>query len=271
VIWSVVWAVIALLFSGVLFLRAGGRTATEFMAAWLIEKSLSIDNVFVFTLIFQSLLVPRELQHRVLFWGVFGALLLRFLMIVAGLELLAKVHWLVYVFGIQLIIAALGMIRSGENVQALRVPWLIRQLQNRVSSTSELSGDSFFVRRSGKLLATPLLWALLMAEWSDLVFAIDSIPVVLSVSRDPFVVFTSNAFAIPGLRSLYFAIAGLLDRCRNLHYGLAALLGFAGVKMLLSGIMPVAPSVSLAVILMIIFCIGLTFRRGAVQIHQVTG
>lgn len=110
-----------------------------------------------------------------------------------------------------------------------------------------------------------------MAEWSDLVFAIDSIPVVLSVSRDPFVVFTSNAFAIPGLRSLYFAIAGLLDRCRNLHYGLAALLGFAGVKMLLSGIMPAAPSVSLAVILMIIFCIGLTFRRGAVQIHQVTG
>lgn len=271
VIWSVVWAVIALLFSGVLFLWAGGRTATEFMAAWLIEKSLSIDNVFVFTLIFQSLLVPRELQHRVLFWGVFGALLLRFLMIVAGLELLAKVHWLVYVFGIQLIIAALGMIRSGENVQALRVPWLIRQLQNRVSSTSELSGDSFFVRRSGKLLATPLLWALLMAEWSDLVFAIDSIPVVLSVSRDPFVVFTSNAFAILGLRSLYFAIAGLLDRCRNLHYGLAALLGFAGVKMLLSGIMPVAPSVSLAVILMIIFCIGLTFRRGGVQIHQVTG
>ena len=270
-IWSVVWAVIALLFSGVLFLWAGGRTATEFMAAWLIEKSLSIDNVFVFTLIFQSLLVPRELQHRVLFWGVFGALLLRFLMIVAGLELLAKVHWLVYVFGIQLIIAALGMIRSGENVQALRVPWLIRQLQNRVSSTSELSGDSFFVRRSGKLLATPLLWALLMAEWSDLVFAIDSIPVVLSVSRDPFVVFTSNAFAILGLRSLYFAIAGLLDRCRNLHYGLAALLGFAGVKMLLSGIMPVAPSVSLAVILMIIFCIGLTFRRGAVQIRQVTG
>lgn len=270
-IWSVVWAVIALLFSGVLFLWAGGRTATEFMAAWLIEKSLSIDNVFVFTLIFQSLLVPRELQHRVLFWGVFGALLLRFLMIVAGLELLAKVHWLVYVFGIQLIIAALGMIRSGENVQALRVPWLIRQMQNWVSSTSELSGDSFFVRRSGKLLATPLLWALLMAEWSDLVFAIDSIPVVLSVSRDPFVVFTSNAFAILGLRSLYFAIAGLLDRCRNLHYGLAALLGFAGVKMLLSGIMPVAPSVSLAVILMIIFCIGLTFRRGAVQIRQVTG
>ncbi|MFM7165309.1 MAG: TerC/Alx family metal homeostasis membrane protein [Planctomycetaceae bacterium] len=271
VLWSLVWAALALVFSGGLLVWAGGRTATEFMAAWLIEKSLSIDNVFVFTLIFQSLQVPRELQHRVLFWGVFGALLMRFVMILAGLELLEKVHWLVYVFGIQLIIAAVGMMRSGGSVQVLRVPWLIRRLQGWVPSSCELSGDSFFVRSSGRLLATPLLWALLMAEWSDLVFAIDSIPVVLSVSRDPFVVFTSNAFAILGLRSLYFAIAGLLDHCRNLHYGLAALLGFAGVKMLLSGFMPVPPSVSLVVILMIVLCIGLTFRRGAVQIHRAAG
>ena len=271
VLWSFVWAALALMFTGGLFLWAGSRTATEFLAAWLIEKSLSIDNVFVFTLIFQAMLVPRELQHRVLFWGVFGALLMRFLMIMAGLELLEKVHWLVYLFGAQLIIAAVGMVRSGGGTQALRVPWVIRRLQLWVPSTSELSGDRFFVRSAGGLLATPLLWALLMAEWSDLVFAIDSIPVVLSVSRDPFVVFTSNAFAIPGLRSLYFAIAGLLDRCRNLHYGLAALLGFAGIKMLLSGFMPVSPAVSLGVILGIILCIALTFRRGAVRIHQVAG
>jgi tellurite resistance protein TerC len=268
ILWSLLWAGLALIFSGGLLFWIGSQTATEFLTAWLIEKSLSIDNVFVFTLIFQSLRVPCELQHRVLFWGVCGALLLRFAMIMAGLELLEAVHWLVYLFGIQLMVAAVGMIRNGGVSQSMRVPWLIRKLQQAVPTTADLCGDRFLLSGPAGWMATPLLWALLMAEWSDLIFAIDSIPVVLSVSRDPFVVFTSNAFAILGLRSLYFAVSGLLERCRNLHYGLAALLGFAGLKMLVSGFMPVPPAVSLAIVLLIILLSLLIFRREAVHIHQ---
>jgi tellurite resistance protein TerC len=214
----------------------------------VIEKSLSVDNVFVFAMVFAAMRVPRHCEHKVLFWGVFGALAMRIVMIFAGTALLDRFHWLIHIFGALLLIGAVKMLR-GVNRQISPDQTLVVRLCRRLFPvTKDYQEDRFFVRENGRLSATPLLVVLAFVEWSDLVFAVDSIPAVLAVSRDPFIVFTSNAFAILGLRSLYFALAGLMDRFQYLHYGLAGILGFVGIKMLIMDFWPIPTVVSLGVV-----------------------
>jgi tellurite resistance protein TerC len=252
-IWSVIWIGLALLFAGLLQVFVDARTALEFLTGYVIEKSLSVDNVFVFAMVFASMRVPRECEHKVLFWGVFGALAMRVAMIFAGTALLDRFDWLIEVFGVLLLIGAVKMLR-GISYQMTADETVVVRLCRRVFPvTKNYHHDRFFIRENGRLAATPLLLVVVFIEWSDLVFAVDSIPAVLAVSRDPFVVFTSNAFAILGLRSLYFALAGMLDHFHYLHYGLSAILGFVGLKMLCMDVWPVPISVSLGVVAGIAF------------------
>jgi tellurite resistance protein TerC len=247
-VWSLIWIGLAMLFAGLLQVFAGTRTAFEFLTGYVIEKSLSVDNVFVFAMVFASMRVPRECEHKVLFWGVFGALAMRVVMIFAGTALLERFHWLIEVFGVLLLIGAVKMLRGISRQMSADETLVVRLCRRLFPVTKDYRGARFFVRENGRLSATPLLLVLAFVEWSDLVFAVDSIPAVLAVSRDPFIVFTSNAFAILGLRSLYFALAGMLDRFHYLHYGLAAILGFVGIKMLLMDIWPIPIGVSLGVV-----------------------
>ncbi len=247
-VWSLIWIGLAMLFAGLLQVFAGTRTAFEFLTGYVIEKSLSVDNVFVFAMVFASMRVPRECEHKVLFWGVFGALAMRVVMIFAGTALLERFHWLIEVFGVLLLIGAVKMLRGISWQMSADETLVVRLCRKLFPVTKDYRGARFFVRENGRLSATPLLLVLAFVEWSDLVFAVDSIPAVLAVSRDPFIVFTSNAFAILGLRSLYFALAGMLDRFHYLHYGLAAILGFVGIKMLLMDIWPIPIGVSLGVV-----------------------
>lgn len=252
-IWSVIWIGLALLFAGLLKVFVDTRTAFEFLTGYVIEKSLSVDNVFVFAMVFASMRVPRECEHKVLFWGIFGALAMRVAMILAGTALLDRFHWLMEVFGVLLLIGAVKMLRGINHQMSADETLVVRLCRRLFPVTKNYHHDRFFVRENGRLAATPLLLVLAFIEWSDLVFAVDSIPAVLAVSRDPFVVFTSNAFAILGLRSLYFALAGMLDHFHYLHYGLSAILGFVGLKMLFTDVWPVPISVSLGVVAGIAF------------------
>ena len=249
--WSVVWIALAMGFAWLLLLNSGSATAMEFLTGYIIEKSLSIDNVFVFAMLFAAMKVPRYCEHKVLFWGVFGALAMRVIMIVAGVALIQRFHWLVHLFGAFLVIAAWRMMKGPDATREHGDHWVIRTARRFIPVTDDFHGDRFFVRVDGKLWATPLLLVLFFVEWSDLVFAVDSIPAVLAVSKDPFIVFTSNAFAILGLRSLYFALSGLMDKFCYLKYGLAGVLGFVGVKMMLVDIAPIPIAVSLVIVLTI--------------------
>ena len=246
--WSIIWIGLAFLFAGLLQFFAGPRIALEFLTGYLIEKSLSIDNVFVFAMVFASMRVPRDCEHKVLFWGVFGALAMRVGMIFAGTALLDRFHWLIEVFGVLLLIGAVKMLRGLSRQMSPDETLIMKFCRRLFPITKEYHGERFFVRENGRLAATPLLLVLAFVEWSDLVFAVDSIPAVLAVSRDPLIVFTSNAFAILGLRSLYFALSGLLERFHYLHYGLAAILAVVGLKMLLMNVWPVPIAVSLFII-----------------------
>lgn len=252
VVWSCIWAAMAVGFGWLLLMKSGPETATEFVTAWVIEKSLSIDNVFVFALLFTSMRVPRHCEHKVLFWGVFGALLMRVVMIFSGIALMERFEWLIYLFGGCLLVASIRMLLPVSDKSRQQEHVLMRLSRRYLRLTPDYEGDRFFVRRNHVLYATPLFVVLLVVEWSDLVFAVDSIPAVLAVSRDPFIVFTSNAFAILGLRSLYFALAGMMESFRLLHYGLAAILGFVGLKMILVDVYHVPVIVSLCVILTIL-------------------
>jgi tellurite resistance protein TerC len=229
--WTGIWVAVSLAFNAVIWWRFGAPTAAEFLTGYLLEKSLSVDNLFVFLVIFTTLRIPRELQHRVLFWGILTALLLRAAMILAGTALLQRFHWLIYVFGAFLVATGLKLFahRDGEPHPERSGGY---RLLRRVLPTSEgLHGHHFVVREGGRLLATPLLVALLFIELSDVVFALDSIPAIFGVTLDPFIVFTSNIFAILGLRSLFFALSGLLDRFIHLKSALALVLLFIGLKM----------------------------------------
>lgn len=210
------------------------RAGLEFLTGYLVEIALSIDNVFVFALVFRYFSVPPAYQHRILFWGILGALIMRGILIFAGIALMEAFHWIIYVFGIILIYGGFKMIRDDTvNTDPMKNP-ILRLFRRFVPVTSKLHGKRFFVREGGRLMATPLCVVLVAIETTDLIFAVDSIPAVLAVTRDPFVVFTSNVFAILGLRAMYFALAGILKLFRFLHYGLSAILVFIGVKMLLS-------------------------------------
>jgi tellurite resistance protein TerC len=226
----------------------GGTAALQFFTGFLLEYSLSLDNVFVIALIFSFFRVPLAYQHRVLFWGVLGALVMRGVMIGLGAALVARFDWVVYVFGGILIFTAVRMLMAGhENLEPEKSP-VVRLARRLYPTTTEFHGERFFVEVSGRRVATPLFVVLIMVESSDVLFAVDSIPAIFAVTQDPFLVFTSNVFAILGLRNLYFAIAPLMDRFRYLKLSLVFVLAFVGVKMILSHYEPIPTSVSLSVI-----------------------
>lgn len=261
--WTVVWVTLAALFGIGIFLVRGGETAVEYFTGYVIEYSLSVDNVFVFTLIFAAFAVPRHLQHRVLFWGVVGALVMRLVMIVAGATLIAQYHWVLYVFGAFLVFTGIRMlVARGEHAAHPENNVLVRFARRHVRVTEDFQGQSLFVRTAAGIAATPLFLALLVVEFSDLVFAVDSIPAIFAVTTDPFVVFTSNAFAILGLRSLYFLLAEAAARFRYLKIGLALILVFVGGKLLLADIYNIPPLISLAVVVSILgVAVGASLHR----------
>jgi tellurite resistance protein TerC len=249
-LWSGVWVALSLSFAAGLWWLSGPQTGMEFLTGYLIEKTLSIDNVFVFVLIFGSLAIPPALQHRVLFWGILSALILRAGMIFAGAAALERFHWLIYIFGGFLIFTGVKLFwdwRNGaqSNPESSSAMRLLRRV---VPSTPTFDGGRFFTRVNGRALATPLFMALLLIELSDVVFALDSIPAIFAITRDPFIVFTSNIFAILGLRSLFFLLAGMMDKFHYLKVGLSSVLVFVGVKMAFVDLVKINPAVSLAVI-----------------------
>lgn len=251
--WTAVWVVLALVFNAGIWHFAGGGKALAFFTGYLIEKSLSVDNIFVFALLFGYFAVPPALQQKVLFWGVLGALAMRAALIVAGSALLDRFEWVLYVFGAFLILTGIRMAVTRPPVRHPERSPVVRWFTRLVPVTPTYHGSRFFVRREGALAATPLFVVLLLVEISDVIFAVDSIPAIFAVTRDPFIVYTSNAFAILGLRSLYFALAGAIGRFRHLKIGLGVVLAFVGLKMLLAHTpWEIDPLVSLAVIVTIL-------------------
>lgn len=246
--WSAMWIALALLFNGWIYWRFGSEIGLEFLAGYLIEKSLSVDNVFVFVLLFTSFAVPRQLQHRVLFWGIFGALVMRIIFILFGALLLQRFHWLIYFFGAILVWSGYRFLVHGSGeVHPERNP--IYRLFTRVApAVPTYHGGAFTIVHEGRRHATPLLLVLVAIEASDLVFAVDSIPAIFGITEDPFIVFTSNIFAILGLRALYFVLGGFIGKFRYLDKGLALVLLFVGGKMLLADVVHVSTPVSLAVV-----------------------
>ena len=260
---SAVWISIGVAFTAVVFFWHGGQAAGEYISGYLIEKSLSVDNVFVWALIMSYFAVPRAYQFRVLFWGIFGALVLRFVFIFAGVALLESFEWMLFVFGAFLLITAARMLRHGddEEVHPESNP-VLRLVRRVIPSTTEYDGQKMFVKRNGKRLATPLLAVLIVVESSDVVFAVDSIPAILAVSREQFIVFSSNAFAILGLRALYFLLADLRDRFTYLQQGLAVILAFVGVKMIIAEWYHLDTVISLGVIALVLgVAIWLSIKR----------
>jgi tellurite resistance protein TerC len=242
------WVTIGLLFGIGVWYFAGAEHAGEYYAGYLIEKSLSVDNVFVFALLFSYFQVPARYQHRVLFWGVVGALILRAVFIAAGITLLEQFHWVIYLFGGLLLVTGFRMLRSsGHSVDPGRNP-ILRLVSRVVPMTDAYDGQRFFTRINARRVATPMFAVLVAIETTDVIFAVDSIPAIFAVTTEPFLVFTSNAFAILGLRALYFLLAGMMTRFVHLKTGLAAILLFVGMKMLLTDVWHVPIALSLAVI-----------------------
>jgi tellurite resistance protein TerC len=251
-VWSAIWVSLGLGFGAVVWSVYGAQAGGEYFAGYLIEKSLAVDNVFVFALIFSYFAVPRQYQHRVLFYGVLGALVFRAIFIAGGAALLDQFHWILYVFGAFLVITGWRMFRHrSEESDPGRNP-VLRLVRRFVPTTDEFHGQKFWVKKAGKWVATPLFVVLVLVETTDIVFAVDSIPAIFAVTQEPFLVFTSNAFAILGLRAMYFLLADLMHRFVYLKVGLAAILVFVGVKMLLLDVYKVPIGLSLGVIAMLI-------------------
>ncbi len=247
-IWSAVWVGLSLLFNLFILFWQGSEAALDFFTAYLIEKSLSVDNIFVFVLIFSTFAVPAKYQHRVLFWGVLGAIVMRGILIALGTTLISLFHWLLYIFGAFLIITGVRLARHRQQeIHPSKNP-LVRLAQRFLPVTADFEGPHFLVRKDGRLLATPLLLVLLVVESTDLVFALDSIPAIFAITLDPFIVYTSNICAILGLRALYFLLAGLVERFRYLKVGLAIVLVFVGIKLLLTDLYHIPIGISLGVI-----------------------
>jgi tellurite resistance protein TerC len=259
--WVCIWVTVALVFCGILYVWRGPDAAGEFLAGYLIEQSLSVDNMFVFALIFGYFAVPGKLQHRLLFWGIVGAVIFRALFIGAGAALLKNFHWTIYLFGGFLVYTGLKLLRhSAEEIDPEKNP-VLRLLRRFVPITDRLHGQSFFTRQNGRLMATPLFAVLVVIETTDVIFAVDSIPAVFAVTSDPFIVFTSNAFAILGLRALYFLLADMMGRFVYLKYGLAAILTLVGAKMLLTDVYKVPVWLSLSCIAAILIVTVLVSLR----------
>jgi tellurite resistance protein TerC len=247
VLWSVVWVAAAVVFGGLVGVYFGAAAAEQYFAAYLLEKSLSVDNLFLFVVIFGALGIPRDEQRRVLTWGIVGALVTRGVFIALGAAVLHRWHEITYVFGAILVITALKMLRGADGPSKL-LPWLER----RLPWTPQRAGHRFVVRQHGRLLATPLLVALIAIELTDVVFALDSIPAAFAVSEEPFIVYSSNVFAILGLRALYVVLVGAIADLRYLKYGLSAVIAFAGIKMLAAPWIVISPLASVAVIAVVI-------------------
>jgi len=233
IIWTIVWVSLALIFNVIIYFWRGQQQAIEFFTGYIIEKALSVDNIFVFIMIFSYFRVPSEYQHKVLFWGILGALILRAIFIFAGIALIEKFHFTIYIFGAILIFTGYKMFSQNKaKIEPEKNP-VIKLFRKFIPVTTQMHNDSFFVRQNGKTFATPLFLVLILIETTDLIFAVDSIPAILAITQDQFIVYTSNVFAILGLRSLYFALAGIVHRFWLLSYGLAIVLIFVGIKMLL--------------------------------------
>jgi tellurite resistance protein TerC len=231
--WTFVWVFLALVFNAIIFYWRGQQQALEFFTGYLVEKALSIDNIFVFIMIFSYFQIPSKYQHKVLFWGILGALIMRVIFIFAGVALIEKFHFTIYLFGALLIYTGYKMFyHNNAKIEPDKNP-VIRFFKKFMPITPDLHEDKFFVKLSGKQFATPLFLVLILIETTDLIFAVDSIPAILAITQDQFIVYTSNVFAILGLRSLYFALAGVVHRFWLLSYGLAVVLVFVGLKMLL--------------------------------------
>lgn len=247
-IWTGVWVFMAFLFNIFVYYQISEEKAFEFFTGYLIEKSLSVDNIFVIILIFSYFNVPPSYQHKVLFWGILGALVMRVCFIFAGIELIHKFHWLIYIFGGFLIITGIRIITQGDMKLNPDKNPIVKFVRRLFPVTESFEGDKFFIKRDHKLWATPLFIVVIMIEATDLVFAVDSIPAILAISDDPFIVYTSNVFAILGLRSLYFALAGIEKYFIYLKYGLCAILVFVGVKMCIVDLYKIPVEISLAFI-----------------------
>lgn len=247
-LWSAVWIALALAFNvGVYFWR-GPETALEFLTGYLLEKALSVDNIFVFIMIFAYFRVPALYQHKVLFWGILGALVMRAIFIVAGVTLLQHFHWVIYVFGAFLILTGIKLaMQQDKEVHPEKNP-VLKLFRRLMPVMKHYKGDKFLIKRNGRRYATPLLLVLVMVETTDLVFALDSIPAILAITMDPFIVYTSNVFAILGLRALYFALAGIMQMFHYLSYGLATILVFVGVKMMIMDFYKLPIGISLGVV-----------------------
>ena len=246
--WSVVWISLALIFNLGIYYLWGSEKAMEFLAGYLIEKSLSVDNIFVFIMIFSYFAVPPMYQHRILFWGILGALIMRAIFIAAGAALLSAFHWIIYIFGGFLIITGIKMFFAGdEKIEPEKNPAVVL-LRRWMPITNDYQGQRFFVRIDGRLWATPLFVVLLVIETTDVIFAVDSIPAIFAITLDPFIVYTSNIFAILGLRALYFLLAGILEMFRYLKVGLSFVLCFVGIKMMIVDFYKIPIAVSLAVV-----------------------
>jgi len=254
--WSIVWIVAALAFNVLILVLWGAVPALHFFTAYLVEKSLSADNIFVFAVIFSYFAVPPAYQHRVLFWGIIGAVLMRALFIFAGIQLLEMFHWMIYVFGAFLVYTGVRLARRNEEqVQPEHNP-VLRLAQRMLPITPTYHGQRFLVKENGSWKATPLLLTLLVVESTDVMFAVDSVPAVLAITPEPFIAYTSNIFAILGLRALYFVLAGLIQRFRYLHIGLAVILVYIGCKMLISDLFKIPALVSLGIVALVLLVSG---------------
>ncbi len=261
-VWSLFWVVCALSFTGLLYCLEGGNASLEFLTAYLIEKSLSLDNIFVFVLIFTAFSIPPIYQHRILFWGILGAVLMRGVMIGLGTSLIFHFHWIIYVFGVFLIYTAVRTAMHHIPGEDITTNPILAKIRKWIPITDDFHGQKFFTRQNGQLMATPMFLVLMFIEIADILFAIDSVPAILAISTDPFIVFTSNIFAILGLRSLYFALANLMSKFYYLQYALSVILGFVGIKMLLSDIYHISVTISLGTIIgVLMFSILASFLR----------
>ena len=264
-LWTAIWIAISLGFNGLVYVfyqhhwlgigthvglpTTGADAALSFFTAYLVEKSLSLDNIFVIAMVFNYFRVPSAYQHRVLFWGILGALIMRGLMIAAGIAAISRFAWLTYVMGGLLLVTAVRMMVVQQDQLEPEKNFMVRAVSKWFPITKQYHGHHFFVKSAGKWAATPLFLALILIESTDLIFAVDSIPAVLAITLDPFIVFTSNVFAILGMRSLYFALSSMMDRFRYFKHSLIFILGFVGTKMMLARHIHISPTASLAVII----------------------
>ena len=250
--WTGFWIVLAVAFAGLVFFQYGRASALQFITGYVVEESLSVDNLFVFLVLFRYFRVPGEYQHKVLLWGVLGALVMRLLFILLGVSLLQRFEFLIYVFGAILIYSGIGLLRGSEPDVDPEKNLVLRIFRKFFPIVPNFEGGDFFVRREGRLTATPLFLTLLVVETTDLIFAVDSIPAILAITRDAFIVYTSNVFAILGLRSLYFALEHFFSLFRFLHYGLAVVLMLVGLKMLTSHFYEPSLGITLGTVVLIL-------------------